>query len=509
MGPRPQSSMTAPRRPSAGTSPRAVQLNAEAVAFAGHYGFDIDVLAANRPTGKGRVERYDDITRAHVPAGRTFRSIGQGDAAFLTWLPIRPAQVHRTYGQVIGERAVIDRTALRPLPAMAYVVAEVHVRRVGKDYLLSFEGSHYSVRARMVRAGQRIEVRPTASSVTIRALPADGGHLLATHRRASRSGSWIVKESHWDGLTDGHTRAVTTIVAGPAHAAGTDPRICRRTWPAAWRSRSACARWSRTRPRPAWRRTDERAHQHPHPGGRRSARPDPPAGSRRRPGHPRRDRPARLLGLPGPRPRGGCRPARAAPLPQRPQAVRPAAPQDPRRVRLRVPVRPRTPQDQRPRHLGVHIYARSNFALLGPPGVGKIHIAVALAVAACQAGHSNYFTSLDDLVRKLKIAEATGRFNKQLDAFVRPAVLLVDEVGYLRLEREEANMFFQLISRRYERGSMIITSNKSFSNGAPSSATTSSPLRSSTGSCTTSKSCPSTDPATACATGWTSSPAPT
>ena len=129
--------MTAPRRPAAGTSPRAVQLNAEAVAFAGHYGFDIDVLAANRPTGKGRVERYDDITRAHVPAGRTFRSIGQGDSAFLTLLPIRPAQVHRTYGQVIGERAVIDRTALRPLPAMAYVVAEVHVRRVGKDYLLS------------------------------------------------------------------------------------------------------------------------------------------------------------------------------------------------------------------------------------------------------------------------------------------------------------------------------------------------------------------------------------
>ncbi len=103
-----------------------------------------------------------------------------------------------------------------------------------------------------------------------------------------------------------------------------------------------------------------------------------------------------------------------------------------------------------------------NVALLGPPGVGKTHLAVALAVAACQAGYSVYFTTLDDLVRKLRVAEATGRFSRQLTAYLRPSVLVVDEVGYLPLSHAEANMVFQLVSRRYERGSMIITSNKSF-----------------------------------------------
>lgn len=186
---------------------QAVPLHPEAAAFAEHYGFVCDVLGAYRPMGKGRVERQVDIVRSHVLAGRSFDSLTEMDQTFSGWLPIRRAQVHRTHGEVISVRAEADRAALSPLPEMPYLVAEHHLRRVGKDCLVSFEASMYSLPAAKIRPLQRVQLRVTPESVAIHALDSAGGAVLAVHPRAHRRGQWVVDETHWDGLPDGHTRA--------------------------------------------------------------------------------------------------------------------------------------------------------------------------------------------------------------------------------------------------------------------------------------------------------------
>jgi hypothetical protein len=152
--------------------------------------------------------------RTHVLAGRTFDSLQEVNAAFAVWLPIRRAQRHRTHGQIIADRAAVDRAALGPLPELPYVVADHHLRRVGKDCLISFEASLYSVPARRVRAGQRVQVRACADTIAIHALQIDGGGVLAVHARARRRGTQMIDPSHWDGLPDGHTRATVVEPAG-------------------------------------------------------------------------------------------------------------------------------------------------------------------------------------------------------------------------------------------------------------------------------------------------------
>jgi transposase len=206
----------------------AVPLHPEAVGFAGHYDFDIDVLAAYRPTGKGRVERQVTIIRDHVLAGRAFSSLQEMDAAFAAWVPIRRARTHRTHGEVIGMRALRDHAALRPIPARPYAVVDRHLRPVGKDCLVAFDGNLYSVPARLVRHRQLVEIRATAAAVALHATASrcGGQMLLATHARAVGRGVQVVDPDHWQGLPDGHTRAVTTgdtEPSGPRRSGQTDP----------------------------------------------------------------------------------------------------------------------------------------------------------------------------------------------------------------------------------------------------------------------------------------------
>src|SRR5574341_473579 len=103
-----------------------------------------------------------------------------------------------------------------------------------------------------------------------------------------------------------------------------------------------------------------------------------------------------------------------------------------------------------------------NVVLLGPPGVGKTHLAIALGVKAVEAGYSVLFLTLEALMGRLVRARHENRLERTLHQLVYPRVLILDELGYLPLTREEASLFFRLLVRRYERASLIVTSNKSF-----------------------------------------------
>ena len=108
------------------------------------------------------------------------------------------------------------------------------------------------------------------------------------------------------------------------------------------------------------------------------------------------------------------------------------------------------------------VYNMENVVFLGPPGVGKSHLAIALGIEAVKAGLSVYFTNAGTLIDRLKKANRDGLVEEKLRTLTKYKLLIIDEMGYLPFDGEGAHSFFQLVSKRYEKTSTIFTSNKSY-----------------------------------------------
>jgi DNA replication protein DnaC len=125
---------------------------------------------------------------------------------------------------------------------------------------------------------------------------------------------------------------------------------------------------------------------------------------------------------------------------------------------------PKKINEQQVRHLFRmgFVESKTNVIFVGGVGLGKSHLASALGYAACQAGHTVLFTTAVDAINNLLAAQATHELKAEIAKYVTPALLVMDEIGYIPMDKVGADLLFQIISQRYERGSIVLTTNKAY-----------------------------------------------
>jgi DNA replication protein DnaC len=112
------------------------------------------------------------------------------------------------------------------------------------------------------------------------------------------------------------------------------------------------------------------------------------------------------------------------------------------------------------------IATRTNVVMIGNVGLGKTHLSIALGHAACMRGHSVLFTTAVDIINTLAAAQSAGQLKREIRRYLSPAVLIVDELGYLPIDKHGADLLFQIISQRYERAPIVITTNRAYKHWA-------------------------------------------
>ena len=412
-----------------------ITYNPSLVGLLSHYGAVPRACRPYRRQTKGKIERPYRYIREDFFLARTFRDLDDLNAQFDDWrTTVANARVHATTRRVVEEHFAEERPALIAHPAMPYSAVLTIERRVSHEGMVSVGGNLYSVPDTTRKRLLDVQSHPQEIRIF------ENG---ALDRRSSR-----------------RSKARTSAASIPPTARHRRPQRWR-----PHRSASASARSASTMPWHAgWPARGPRRERdpgpHPHQPGR-LAHAQRPRGPRPYGAPDRARRAHRTRGDRRPPRRGACHP-REPPHRRRPQDFPPHPAEDARGLRLLLPAlpRPRPHPGARPARLRRQ---RRGRALPGPArhrqepsrhrpgrrrGQGRTGASTAPRLA--------------EIVEALGRAEREGRLTERLRFYGRPALLIVDEIGYLPITAGGANLFFQLVNARYEKGAMILTSNRGF-----------------------------------------------